>query len=823
MNWFTESVHDLRYALRTFRRSPSFALTIVLTLALAIGANTAVFSIVDAVLFKMLPVHDPQRLFQVIAPPEQGLTEGSEVFSFPDYQEMRDNAAPLAELAAAGRVLREFGSIDGSPVEEIRNGQMSGNCFGVLGVGPAIGRMFAGKIDREPERHPVAVISYSFWRSRFHRDPGVLGHVIRIRNVAYQIIGVTPPGFFGVEIGSLTDVWTPITTGGSYRSTSPIGVWRLLVRPKPGITEEQALGPIQAIYHRRLAEYTSRQPGMPQGLRDNLLRHELRLIPAGQGFSQLRAAYNRPLRVVMAVVAVVLLLACANIANLLLARANVRRREMAVRASAGASRIRMLRQLLTESLLLAGIASALGLLAARWTSRVLVSMLAPSESPVLLALDLDWRLLGFAGALCIGAVLLFGLLPAWRGSSVDLYAALKSGTHPAGGGARTREILVTAQVALSLVLVIGAALFLRTLRNLATVDAGFDARNLVVANVSFRGPRDDRMAAAWGELLRRVAAIPGVESAGLSTGGPFSYVLGSGPIRVPGVPMKGDAYNCGFLWLSSNYFHTMSTPLVMGRDFEPRDNAPGAPRVAIINEAVAREYFPNQNPVGKVFSAGRQANWIEIVGVAQDTKLDSLRESAPMTIYYPYMQAPPLLLGRMSLEVKSRRGVAALATVLRREAAAASPAFVLIGVTTQTRLIDETLFRERLLATVAGFFGGLALVLAAIGLYGTVSYTVTQRTQEIGIRMALGATRHDVMHMVMRRTAALVAAGSVAGLAGAAAAARLVASLLFGVTPRDPVTLLLSVAVLLAAALGAAFVPARRAARTDPMMALRYE
>jgi predicted permease len=819
VNWIIDTGRDLRQATRFFLRAPGLSVTVIATLALGIGANLSVFSIADAVLFKMLPVQHPESLQQVVHPAEQDLTEGRTVFSFPEYREMRDAAAPLARLAAAGRPIPESASIGGQPAEEIRDSQLSGNSFALLGVPAALGRVFRSNIDHEPEKHPEAVISYSFWRNRFNRDPNVLGRVIRIRNTPYQVIGVTPAGFYGLDIGTITDVWTPITTGGSYRSTSPIATWRLLLRTKPGVTPETALAPIEAVRQRRLES-----AAIAQDLKQKLLRHPLALIPAGKGFSSVRGEYGRPLWVVMALAAMVLLMACVNIANLLLARAGARQHEIAVRASVGASRGRILRQLMTESVLLAGIASPIGLLCARWTARLLVSMLAPSETPVQLALDLDWRLLGFTAALATGTVLAFGLVPAWRGSKVDLLGAMKGDARQILGGARIRSLLVGLQVALSVVLLAGAALFLRTLRNVTAVDPGFDARNLLVANVSFRGPRDGRTALAWEELLRRVSAIPGVEGAALSTGGPFLYVPGSGPIHVPGQPPKGDVYNCGRIWISPGFFRTMGTPLAMGRDFGPRDSAPNAPRVAIVNEALAREYFPGQNPLGRFFSSSEAGPPIEIVAVARDTKFDSLRESAPLIIYQPYRQSPtPLLLGRMALEIRARRDAAGLAPVIRREALAANPAFVVTSLTTETKLIDDTLFRERLLATVAAFFGAVALLLAAVGLYGMISCTVTQRTREIGIRVALGATRHGVVGIVLREALASVAVGSIAGLAAAAAFSRLFASLLFGLKPGDPIALGLAVAALLAIALAAAILPARRAASMDPMTALRYE
>jgi predicted permease len=830
LGWLDDAVQDLRYAFRSFRRSPGFVLAALLTLAIGIGANTTVFSIADAVLLKMLSVREPQRLFQIQQP--MALTgDYFDRFSFPDYRDMQQAVSGLADLATERETFTSQVSIDGAP-EKVRRSPVSGNYFSLLGVRPILGRTFAPAIDNELGRHPEAVISYAFWKRRFGLDPQVVGRIIRVGDTQFQIIGVTEPGFFGLEIGSMTDVWTPVIMDPErwlrFRGRTFL---RLIGRLKPAVKVDQVLAPLQVWYHRNQMEGLTGSPDMPGAYFEKVAKLKLKIVPAAKGISPLRKKYGEPIEIVFAVVGVVLLLACGNVANLLLARANARQREMAVRVSLGASRLRLVRQLLTEGLALAGAAAALGLLAARWTAPVLVAMLAPSDEPVQLAIELDGRVLAFTIAVSLVTAIMFSLSPAIDASKVDVHSALKSGTRLSGASpALQARLLLAMQMALSFVLLVTSVLFVRTLLNLLALDPGFDRHHVILAGVTYNGPQSGAgLDLAWQELARRAAAIPGVESASTANGGPFVGASATLPVRVEGATGHPNLDPNWIVPVSANSFRTFGTRLVMGRDFEPRDFVLGAPWVAIINEAAAHRHFGNQNPLGRRISDfdSNPPRWAEVVGVAPDMKFDSLRSAPPALIYFPFTQIAFAVVGGspriMTLELRVTSATGSLAPTLRREVAAANPGFALGDIVSQDKLVDDTLIRERLLATVGSFFGGIALLLAGIGLYGTMSYSVSRRTQEIGLRIALGATRRAVLGMVLREAFVAVTAGGVVGLAVALFVARLLAGLLFGLKAQDPTTMLLAATLLAGTALAAAFVPALRACLTDPIEALRNE
>ncbi|HTX38849.1 MAG TPA: ABC transporter permease [Bryobacteraceae bacterium] len=827
VNWLMDLARDVRYALRTLGRSPGFALAAILTLALGIGANTAVFSIADAVLLKMLPVRDPQRLVRIQQPSVLGNDYYD--FSFVNYREMQTAAAPFLDLAAEGFPNTVQAVMDGAR-ERVGRAAVSGNYFAVLGVEPAIGRTFQPSIDNEIGRHPEAVISYGYWQRRFNRDPAAIGRWIRFGDTPFQIIGVAQPGFSGLVVGAMTDVWTPIVMGPARQlQFRGMTVLRVVGRLKPGATAAQALAPLQVWYHRMEIEWMRAAPaGTRTSLLERAAKLQLKIEPAARGISRLREQYGQPIEIVFAVVALVLLLACGNVAHLLLARAGARQREMAVRISVGAGRGRLIRQLLTESLLLGVAAAALGMLAARWTAPALVAMLAPSDAPVRLDVGLDARVLAFTLLVSIATAVAFGILPSLRASKVDIHSALKSGVRLAGRGpAWQARWLVGMQMALSLVLLVGSGLFVRTLINLKTLDPGFDQHNVMLAGVHTDSPVPaDDLARAWFELLRRAVTIPGVESASVAIGGPFVGASMNGPVRVQGATSPANLEVNWFIPISPNFFRTLGGRLVAGRDFEPRDFEPAAPRVTIVSETMARRYFGSENPLGRRIEnfEADPPHWIEIVGVAADMKFDSLRTAAPAMVYQPFTQfgggAPQRI---MTLVLRARRDTLSLAPALRREVAASGGGLMLNDILTQTRMIDDTLIRERLLATVGSFFGFVALLLAALGLYGTVGYAVSRRTQEIGIRMALGARQGQVVSMILREALAPVALGGLAGAGAAIWAGRLVAGLLFGIRPQDPGAILLAAAMLAGTSIAAAFVPALRASGTAPVEALRNE
>lgn len=821
--WITDILRDLRYGLRSFRREPVFVVAIVATLGLGIGANTAVFSVADELLLKGLPAPQPERLFQVLQPDGPGLQEYGDLFAAADFAAMRDRVSGFAQLAAETETRQITATVEGAQGETLTRGIVSGNYFPILGVEAAVGRTISMD-DGAPGQPPVAVISYGYWKRRFDMDRQAPGRTIRIGNTIFQIIGVTQPGFSGIDAGTTTDLWTPLA--GEPPRPRTIRSVRLIGRLNPGATMAQASGPLQAMLHQQMVSMVGQAPpGTPQSLIDRILQLKIKLVPAGSGVSPFRAGAGRPLLIVFGLVALVLLVACSTVATLFEARRNVRQREMAVRMSMGASRWRLLRQLFCEALLIAGAAATFGLILAHWMRPLLTNLLTPSGSPLQLAAGLDGRVLAFTAMLCVLTALLFGLVPAWRSSSVNPIDTLKCG----GGWASRRQsaagkAMVGFQVAVSLVLVLGASLFVRTLINLYSVNTGFARRDVILANVQFRGTdRGQQLSLAWKELRRRVSAIPGMESASLSSGSPFNGAYGNGMLRLPGVPPDMKNSGCVFFLASEGFFKTTGMTLLKGRDFEPRDFEPTAAPVAVVSWSLARQLFLNSNPVGRTFSNFEDSppRWVTVIGVVKDAKFENLRNVPPRVVYLPFTWPHPV--AAMSLVLRAGGGAAWLGAALRREASAANPEFTVRQITTQTSLIDDSLVRERLLAAVASFFGVLALLMAAVGLYGITSYTVTQRTPEIGIRMALGASRAAVLRMILRESALVVTAGTAAGLAVALAAERLVSSMLFGAKALDSPAITTTVSFAVVVTLAAALTPARRAAKTDPMAALRYE
>jgi predicted permease len=813
---------DLGRGWRVFGREPAFAAAVVATLALGIGVNTAVFRIADTLLLRGLPVQEPQRLFQVLQPDGRGLHEYGELFAAGDYAEFRNAAARFAQLAAETDSREVQAALDGSSAEPVRHTSVSPDYFQALGVEPALGRVF------EPAGDNSAVIlSYGFWTRRLARDPRILGRSLRIDNSVYVVAGVAEQAFSGIETGAFTDAWTKLDSQPPHSRSL-----RLIGRLLPGATIEQAFGPMQAILHQHMRDMVGRvPPGTPRSLIDRILQLQLHLVSAANGISPLRAGNAAPLWIVFGLVALILLLACATVATLFEARRSARRREMAVRISLGAGRWRLLRQLLCEGLPLAGAAALAGLVLAYWTAPVLANRLSPAGLTIQLPGGIDLRVLAFTAELSLVTALLFGIVPAWHSSRVAPWSALASGRpRSAGGrprsagGARSGKILVAVQVALSTMLVTGATLFVRTLVNLSTLDPGFESRNTLVADVQFRGAdRTQRLALAWGDLLRRVASLPGVESASLASGGAFNGAFGNGMLRLPGAPVDTRNAGCVFFSASPGFFATSGIPLLAGRDFAPPDFDPAAPPVALISESLAREFFQTDHPVGRTFSnlEDKPPRWITVIGAVGDTRFENLRDRPPRVVYLPYTWPRPS--SNLSVVLRARRDTGALTSALRREAAAASPDFTLRHLTSETELIDRTLARERLLAAVASFFGALALLMAAVGLYGIMTFTVAQRTGEIGVRMALGAARGTVLRMILRESALVVLIGAAVGLPVSWVAGHVLSTLLYGAKVTDAATIATSLTFVLAGTVAAALIPARRAARIDPIAALRYE
>jgi predicted permease len=832
---------DIRYALQMLGRNPGFTAVAVLSLALGIGANTAIFSLMDAVLFKMLPVKNPEQLFFL----ERGgvrrdRKEGSGL-SQAFFEQLRAQRDTLAGVCAFGDSSRVNVVADGQA--EVAQGQLvSGGFFATLGVNAFLGRTLTEDDDKIPGGHPVAVISYNYWQRRFAGDPAILGKSVAAYGHPVTIVGVTPPDFFGLTVGEAPDLWTPAIQMLAQLSPGNSNEWYfnhslefVLARLKPEITEQQARAVFTGVLQQTLAARSDSQ--LSPERRQALLQQSVALRPASRGLSSLREQFSESLRILMAVVGLILLIACANVANLLLTRATARRKEIAVRLALGASRFRLIRQLLTESMLLALIGGALGLLFAWWGSGFLLALVGSGRDPVFLKLTLDLRVLGFTAVASLLAGVLFGLAPAWRATRVDLTPALKDAARGSGAGSRlgVGKTLVVVQVGLSLLLLIGAGLFARSLGKLKGLDAGINRENvlLVSANPGIIGYRERRQFAdLYQRLLERIKTIPGVRSASLSPQALLSAAGTNTSVVVQGRAERPEDYDeaapdhWGFPFqceVGPEYFETVGMTILRGRGLTAQDGE-NAPRVAVINETFARYYFGDENPIGRRFGQSSDVSGhMEIVGVVKDAKYSSLREPALRTYYTPYFQDPNRWDRATTFQIRTAADPTGVIAAVRQAAREIDSNLPLLDIKTLAKQVDETLVQERLIGAVSGFFGLLALLLAAIGLHGVMAYAVSQRTHEIGIRMALGAQRGAVLRMMLRQGMKLVLIGAGLGLAASFAATRIIASQLFDVAPSDPVTFIGAPILLLIVALAACYAPARRATKVDPLVALRCE
>jgi predicted permease len=833
---------DLRYALRMLRRNPGFTAVAVLSLALGIGANTAIFSLMDAVLLRMLPVNNPEQLFFLErdgAPAVVTMKGPNRGLSHAFFEQLRAQHEALAGVCTFRGNPRVSVAVDGHA--EVADVQMvSGSFYAVLGVNAILGRVLTEEDDKVPGAHPIAVISYNYWQRRFAGDPAIVGRSIAVNGHPFTIIGVTPPDFFGVTVGEAPDLWTPAMMYAHLRPGRSIEEYfndplaRVLARLKPEVTERQASATLTVLLQQSLMAAGGSQlsPEEQQSLR----RQSIVLIPASRGLSSLRAQFSEPLRILMAVVGLVLLIACANVANLLLARATARRKEIAVRLVLGAGRLRLIRQLLTESMLLALAGGAVGLLFAWWGGSFLLALVGSGRNPVFLNLTLDARVLGFTAGASLLAGILFGLAPAWRATCVDLTPALKESARGPRGGARLGlgKALVVAQVALSLLLLIVAGLFVRSLAKLKSLDAGFKRENVLLVSTDPRmnGYQGRQIADLYQRVLERIKAIPGVRSASRSgeglLGGNGRFEIGS--IHVQGRPSPshentrmGAAYNLTpICQVGPEYFETVGMTILRGRGFTEQDNEKSQQAVAVVNETFARHYLGDEDPVGQRFRHGTGGSQIEVIGVVKDAKYDTLREQAQPTYYVSYLQFTGDWRGT-TFQIRTAAEPTRIIAAVRQAVREVDPNLPLYNIKTLATQVDESLVQERLIGTVSSFFGLLSLLLAAIGLYGIIAYAVSERTHEIGIRMALGAQRGAVLRMVLRQGMTLVLLGVGLGLALSFAGTRVIASRLFDVTPTDLLTFVGVPLLLLIVALLACFVPARRATRVDPLVALRYE
>jgi predicted permease len=825
-----EMFQDLRFGVRMLLKNKSFTTVAILSLGLGLGANMAIFQLLNAVRLRTLPVRAPQELATVHLTNTKGMRGGigrPTSVTNPIWEQIRERQQAFSSISAWGTT-----NVNLAPGGEVRPARMlwvSGDFFNTVGVIPVLGRLVTTADDVRGCGAPGLVISHAFWQREYGGDANVIGRKLTLADHAFEIIGVTPAGFFGMEVGRSFDLALPICAIPLVRGNNNLlngPIWWLTVtgRLKPGWSLEQATAQMQAISS---ALFEAALPAnYPPASVNDFLASKLVSDAAGSGISQLRETYERSLWLLLAIAGFVLLIACANLANLLLARAEARQREIAVRQALGASRARLVRQLLVESLLLAAAGAALGAGLAQALGRLLVTYLSTTADPVFLNLTPDWRVLGFATGLAILTCLLFGLVPALRATRMEPGAVMKAGGRGMTAGRERfslQRALTVAQVALSLVLVTGALLFSRSLGKLLTVDTGFRQEGVLTANVNFRQLNlpPERVPAFKTELLDRLRAIPGVESAALTNILPL-LDWGGGKAWMDGANAEqGKLVNLSRV--GPEYFKTLEIPLLAGREFDARDR-PDTPPVAIVNEAFARKFLSGANPVGRGFwiaaSPGEPDTRYEIVGLARDTKYGDLREEFEPIVYYAAEQDKAGSGGQILL--RSRLPQAETVAAVKRTLHEISPA-ITVSFQGLKPMIEATILRERLMATLSGFFGLLALLLACIGIYGILSYGVASRTNEIGIRMALGAEARDVRWLILREALLLVIAGVAVGLPIIFAVTRLASTLLFGLTPTDPLSLLSAALLLLAVALAAGYLPSRRATRVDPMVALRCE
>jgi len=816
-------LQDLRFGLRMLLKQPGFTLIAVLSLALGIGANTAIFSLIDAVLLKLLPVERPEQLYLIQNVGPRNPNGGAP--PYPCFEQFRNQAQSFTGLAAFTMHSPKL-RIDGQ-FEEVSGQFVSGNYFSLLGVRAALGRTLGPADDTAPGRGGpdglVAVISYNYWTRRFRRDPAVIGKVVQLGRDTVTIIGVTPPEFYGLFPGAEINITLPMMTAGAEMLTEKAGWWFHAVgRLKPEVPVEQARAELDTIFR-----------GYMEG---NSLYNEMRreffarieLAPASRGLNTLRQQFSRPLQALMAIVALVLLIACANVANLLLARAAARRKEFAVRLAMGAGPFRLARQLLTESLLLVALGGLLGLVFARWGSAFLAGFFATGRERLFVNLPLDTRVLLFTAGVALLTGLIFGLIPALQATRVDPNHALKDGASTSTR-ARSRfgKSLVVAQVALSLLLLIGAGLFVRTLHNLKQADVGFQHDGVLTLRVNPAGTayQGARLTNLWKDVLARVERLPGVRSASLSSLSPLDGDDRGVTVTIPEfTPSAERDKNIGLNQVSPGYFQTFGINVAQGHTFSDNDHE-SVPKVALLSETAARFYFGDHSPLGAQISFNDSPNvarvLYQVVGVVKDARYGNLRVTDRRRVYLPMLQSLDRL-GQLTLAVRAEGKPADLVNAVSNELRAAGSDILLTKIATLNEQVDQSLLQERLVATLSLFFGLLALLLASIGLYGVLSYDVARRTQEIGIRMALGANANRVVRLVLRETLRWVALGVVLGLSLALATTRWVESLLFGLKPHDPLTIGLAVLALLAVAATAGYLPSRRAARVDPMVALRH-
>jgi predicted permease len=845
---FEIAAKDLRFALRMLRKSPGFAAVAVLTLALGIGANTAIFSVINSVLLSNLPVRDPQQLVFLTNPDEQGFEIGfgdgnRDFITYPEFQQLERNNQVFSGLLAASNSASRI-PVEIQTADSVANGAparislISGSYFSVLGVTPILGRAFGTEVDKLRDANPLAVISYAFWQDRFGGAHDVIGRRIRILNTSYEVIGVAPPQFHGETVGANPDVWVPLTMqseifpGHDYLSqeTNPFRKteWLdVMGRLKSGVTLTQAKANIEVEFHQMMEAQTG---GMSPQETHQFLNQHLAVTPGSHGASTLRGDFGKPLQILMVVVGLILLISCANIANILLARSAARQKEISIRLALGASGARLFRQVLTESILLAAIGGAVGLLLAHWADVALLRMVSTTSNQVRLDLHPDSTVLAFTLGVSLLTGILFGLTPAFQATRVDLKGTSRG---VAGGTARpgrvpAGKILVVAQVSLSLLLLVVAGLFVRSFRNLSETQLGYDRDHLLeffVDPLSY-GYRPAEIPALDQSILLGIDALPGVGGATLTDNALVSSRDSTSLVTIEGQkPLPGDNAHAHWDMIGPNFFSTTGIPILEGREITDDDSGNGL-RVGVINETMARKFFPHSNPIGQrvlVHTEPGQAPFV-IVGVVQDSKQHSAKEKPFPRFYVPYFNpiGNDWTAGAVII-VRTVGDPSSFSSAIRGVVKQAAPSLPTVAMETMDQRLSDSLITDRMIADLSSAFGMLAAVLVCIGLYGVMAYATSGRTNEIGIRIALGAQRSGILWLILRESLLLVLIGATIGVPLVFVAGKWISSLLFGLQPADPVALAFAIALMFVIGVLASYIPARRATRVDAMVALRQE
>ena len=832
---------DLRYGFRGLLKRKGFAVIAVLTLALGIGANTAIFTLVNAVLLKTLPVQNPQELvlFSDMTGEGTSIEDTPRVgkwsrFSYSSYKYFRDHNDAFQDIAAlrSGASSLSVRQTDAQANAAARSSGhlVSGNYFSLLGVRAMRGRVLTPEDDK-PGAEPAAVISHRYWQNELNSDASIVGKSFIINGTNFTIVGVMPKEFFGERVRRPPDFWLPLSLHpqvelrDSFLENDQAYFLMVMGRLKPGVTIEQAQVSVNLKLRQFLTEATGSQ--LTEQRQRGIQNTNVELVEGSGGISGLRVLYSKPLHMLMAIVGMVLLIACANVGSLLLSRAASRKAEISLRMALGATRWRIIRQLLTESMLLAIIGGVCGVLLAQWGVTVVVNLVA-TEAP--LDTRPDVGILAFTAGVSIVAGLLFGLVPAVQASRTDLSSAMKEKSRTARGFWRVSlsAALVVMQVGLSLVLLTGAGLFVRSLAKLQQYDVGFERANMLLVSIDPRlgGYKPTELSSLYQQILDRVSMVPNVQSVSMATYSPLSGNQRSSSIVVPGLTLpSGDDPVVEDMLVGPKYAETLGVPLLRGRDIEIRDTATG-PRVAVVNETFVERYLKDQNPIGRTFTFDDETDQgaaLEIVGVIGDVKSQDTREPIVPAVYRPILQIQHQSAYRVNIQVRTTGDPTAVTAAVRQMINQVDDKLPIFEVTTMDEQISERLNQDRLIAQLVSFFGALALILACIGLYGVMAQAVARRTNEIGIRMALGAKGGNITWMVLRETLMMVVAGLVLGVPAALLSARLIASQLFGLSPTDPLTLAGAAMILTVVALLAGYIPARRASRVDPLTALRYE